>query len=728
MHRRESWLSRLTRRRGLRRVGMVAVAALSLVAVYTLPANAVHDLGVFQLDKNASTAVNPAPTALEDWDLICKANPTNCTFASGYTQPSATTTSDPNSFVVDPSESATDDILKGGTKDDNDINSWKWASAKPSPPKNDITDAYAAEYTAPTTNDKLLYFGADRFSNSGSANIAFWFFQHDISRSPATGTCSAGAGCPFVGTHTVGDVSLGGTTPGDILIISAFGPKAAINIYEWVGPGNATSPCFTNACSLQPLFTGGQACEDVTSDNACATVNDVVTPSPWTLKQKGGPDNSFQPTNFFEGGLNLTNLKVDACFSSFLVNTRASAAGDAELHDMVLGRFARCQPSMDTTSSSQGTVQPGTAVHDTATISVTGASNPADPTGTVTFFLCGPNANAAPDCSTGGTNVGTGQLADSSVPANTTDGIASATSPNVNVSPVLANGYYCWRAEWPGDTNYPVDPSPLKHTNATTECFRVLQLSTTTVTTPQAPAGTNISGNVAINTNVFDYAKVTGDAAGGTPTGTVDFFICDPSQVTGAAGAEVCADGDGTALADNPRTVTAIANSSPPASEATSSPAVTADKLGVWCFRAVYTPDTAVYTGSSDATHGECFTVTTTSAATSAQNWLPNDSVTITTGGGVALNGSLDITLRSGTCTGTVVYTEDGDPNTQGNQPITVTNQASGSTFTTSNTTFKVTDANEGTYFWRAVFTPTSPFISPVTKCETSTVTINDNP
>jgi hypothetical protein len=346
----------------------------------------------------------------------------------------------------------------------------------------------------------------------------------------------------------------------------------------------------------------------------------------------------------------------------------------------------------------------------------------------VTFFLCGPNASAAPDCSTGGTNVGTGTLADSSNPANTTDGISSATSPNVNVSPVLANGYYCWRAEWPGDSTYTVNPSPLKHTNLTTECFRVLQLSTTTVTTPQAPAGTNITGNVALNTDVFDYARVTGDAAGGTPTGAVNFFICTPSQVTGTGTNAHCADGDGTGLTGNPVGLTPIANSSPPAADATSSPAVSANQLGVWCFRATYVPTGSIYTGSSDSSNGECFTVTTTSSATSAQNWLPNDAVTISTAGSVALNGTLDITLRSGSCTGTVVYTEDGDPNTAGNQPITVSGQASGSTFNTSNTTFKVTDSNEGTYFWRAVFTPTSSFISPVTKCETSTVTINDNP
>src|SRR6266581_7359802 len=128
----------------------VAPVLLAMVIMLLVPygALAVHDLNVFQLDGNAQTSDNPAPfTAQEDWDLICKAhstyqsvNPVTCTFASSSLVPSGTTKALPSSFVVDPSELSTDDILKGGTKDDNDMNTWAWTSAKPSPPKNDITD------------------------------------------------------------------------------------------------------------------------------------------------------------------------------------------------------------------------------------------------------------------------------------------------------------------------------------------------------------------------------------------------------------------------------------------------------------------------------------------------------------------------------------------------------------------------------------------------------------
>jgi hypothetical protein len=489
---------------------------------------AVHDLGVFQLDGNASTTNNPAPTALEDWDLICKANQPpksltstgQCVFAPGYTQPTGTTKANPSSFVKDPSESSVDDILKGGTKDDNDMNSWSWTSAKPSPPKNDLTDGMAAEYTCKgsepnsvsactgTTGDKLLYFGADRFSNSGSANIALWFFQKKVQQkgNQPDGTCTISSGCPFVGadgttpaTHTVGNVSLGGSTPGDILVISAFGPKAQIFVYEWVGAGNATpdylgtNSCFTTVCTLQPLFIGSTTsdCPEVTADNACALANDTSTPSPWVLPQKSGGANQFAPTDFFEGGLNLTNLGVGgACFSSFLINTRASAAGNAELHDKILGQFGRCAPATTTQASATiaSPVQPGTAVHDTATVTVTGATSPDDATGTIDFFLCGPNATQAPDCSTGGVSAGAGKtLVDTSNPANTHDGISGVNSNDVNTAAnKLAPGYYCFAAV-SHLTNY---DSPDRATNTTTECFRVTDSSSTTTAQKWLPNDT----------------------------------------------------------------------------------------------------------------------------------------------------------------------------------------------------------------------------------------------
>jgi hypothetical protein len=719
-----------------RRFLLGPLVAVALAALYlTAGAQAVHDIGLFQLDGNASTAVNSTPPALEDWDLICKAHlvsatePDGCTFAPGYAIPAGTTTASPSSFLTDPSESNVDDILKGGTKDDNDIPSWTWNSAKPSPPKNDLTHAYAAEYTCDTSagcsgtdGDKVLYFGADRFS-TGVANVAFWFFQEEVTQvaNGPNDTCVGGSGCPFTGVHTEGDVSLGGTTPGDILIISAFGPQAEINVFEWVGPGNATQPCFTNACSLEPLFEGGADCSAVTNDPACAVTNAVVEPSPWTVNQKNAPANSFQPTNFFEGGLNLTELGVDACFSSFLINSRSSASGDAELHDKVLGQFARCVPEMTTQASTAGPVTPGTAVHDTATITVLGAANPDDPTGDVTFFLCGPIATGA--CDSGGTNVGTGTLDGGADP---NDGVASADSPDVNTAAsatgVLTPGRYCFRAEWPGDSNY---PDALSFTNDTDECFTVAKIPSSTVTTPVDGSGVE-THTIALGGSIQDKAVVTGTVAGGIPTGTVDFFVCGPTPLSST---DLCTTG-GTAVPGNPRPLDA-GNVGPPPFATAISGVLTPTAVGRYCFRAEYS-GSDVYEPSSDdgeatpAPGTECFIVTDSTSIASLQNWLPNDSATVTSTSGAALNGTLVFTLRAGSCTSDdVKYTEP---------TITLSNTASGTSFSTTNgsvaaTTFRVTAANNQTpYFWRIVFTPTSEFVSGFTKCETTDITINDNP
>ena len=154
---------------------------------------------------------------------------------------------------------------------------------------------------------------------------------------------------------------------------------------------------------------------------------------------------SSLPTDFFEGGINLTKLKVEACISSFLINTRASAAGDAELHDMISGKFDRCSPGLTTQASTNATdVLPGaTGIFDTATIQVTGAASPDDATGTVSFYLC---PAATPDCTS--PQVGWAVTLNNAdcVPASgsNTDGKSCAKSATTTAP--STPGKYCFRA------------------------------------------------------------------------------------------------------------------------------------------------------------------------------------------------------------------------------------------------------------------------------------------
>jgi hypothetical protein len=361
--------------------------------------------------------------------------------------------------------------------------------------------------------------------------------------------------------------------------------------------------------------------------------------------------------------------------------------------------------TLATQVSNAGPVFPGTAVHDTAT--VTGNQATDTPTGTVTFFLCS-QVPAGGSCNTGGTNIGTGSLSGSGA-------TASATSPDVNTaaSP-LTPGRYCFRAEWPGDTNYPGALSEFGGAGGTNECFTVQTIATTTTTTPQSSASP-----ITFGSQVTDHAIVQAVTSGdGTPTGTVTFFICNPNQTTGGA----CPTG-GTQVG-NPVTTTAVPNSSPPASSADSD-AVTANQTGTWCWRAVYTPggaNGANYTGSSDASAGECFTVTDTTSAASQQTWVPNDSATITAGHGAPLNGTLSIQLYTGdNCGATSGSAVSGQLYTK---TLTNATSAADRTLATTNTTFTVSTSQAVS--WKVTFHSGDSNVGDSTTCEVSNLTITN--
>jgi hypothetical protein len=546
--------------RGRRRSSVIAgvFVLLTWAAFGLTPADAVHDVGVFQLDGNAQTSVQSTPPASDDWDRVChqvtvtddtdNSIPDQCTSPN----PGDTTGATAVSFTQELNRSASI-FTGGGSKDPQDISEWAWKDgAGGLPDKDNLLHAFAARYTS--GGAAYLYFGSDRFDNSGDAVQGFWFLQDRVS----LGSTPSGGGTSFNGVHR----------QGDLLVVSDFsngGDVATIRIYRWVDSGGDTG-------THLDFLAGGdnvRCAPSLVGDNFCGIVSPAgLTPAPWTFTDKSG-NTAFANGELFEAGVNLSFLGLAGeCFSTLVAESRSSTSPTATLKDFVLGEFAVCAPEMTTQASTSGPVTPGTPVHDTATITVTGATNPADPTGDVTFFLCGPIATG--DCSTGGTNVGTGTLVGG---ANTTDGIATATSPDVNTaaSP-LAPGRYCFRAEWPGDSNY---PTPLSETNGTTECFTVKDVS----------------------------------------------------------------------------------------------------------------------------------------AVTTAQNWLPNDSATVTTQGGTPVSGTVEFTLYSSAdCTGTVLGTF-----TDSSAPFTTNN----TTVFTSNTTIS----------WRAVFTPSDPnaVTGSTSHCETSTVTINND-
>jgi len=157
-------------------------------------------------------------------------------------------------------------------------------------------------------------------------------------------------------------------------------------------------------------------------------------------------------------------------------------------------------PAVFTTEASAGQITLGSdnSVTDTATLS---GSNGAV-TGTVKFFVCGPESSN-PDCTSGGIQVGG--------PVTITGGeaVSDPFTPD-------AIGHYCFRGEYTPDAFAPYSPS--NHTNQDTECFTV---------TAQTALNTDAGGPYTIGVDGTVALSDTATLSGGTndATGTITFKL-----------------------------------------------------------------------------------------------------------------------------------------------------------------------------------------------------------
>jgi uncharacterized repeat protein (TIGR01451 family) len=282
--------------------------------------------------------------------------------------------------------------------------------------------------------------------------------------------------------------------------------------------------------------------------------------------------------------------------------------------------------STDTLSAPHSdTVVPGTQPQDNAT--VTGIQTGPTPTGTVTFFLCGPdpdlaNDNTAGGCTTGGTQVG-GAI--TLIPGSGQPPTATAQSALGGTNLTNTIGKYCWRAVYSGDGFY----LGSSHTDPTNECFTTVKQPSSTDTT-SSPTG--LTG-VVPGTSASDSATVSGGQGQPTPTGTVDFFLCQPSEVT-LFGCEV----GGTKIG---------ATKTLSGGQATSDATVNTTAIGTYCWRAEYSGD-AFYLASSHTNHAsECF-VTVKQPASVATVVKDGSGHTVSSGSPAALGTAVHDTATLG--------------------------------------------------------------------------------
>ena len=645
---------------GWRRRSLLGAAlAVLVVGVLAAPALAVHDTGAFELDGNAVTTHGAGSP--DDWDRVChQVSPSDC--------PTATDTNGATAvdWVAEPNTSASI-FTGGGSKDPQDVSKWAWKDAGGLPDKDNLLHSFAARY-APTSGsaagDQLLFFGSDRFDNSGDAQQGFWFFQNSIS----LGNNPVGGGSGFNGVHRAGDV----------LVISDFsngGTTSTITVYSWDPTCTKTTGTAVGKCgdaNLRILATSTSAnCVGASpNDSNCGIVNPTNgTLAPWPYTDKSG-NHSYLQGEFYEGGINLTDLGLgDRCFASVAAETRSSTSTTATLKDFTLGTFGSCGSSTTSQSSVTGNTSIGTGtvsgLTDSATVAVTGVSTWS---GTVTFSLRGPIGSSRETTTTYN-------------PVPVSNNVSTVSSPTADVT---AAGDYCWSASFDSET----DGVPDSADDGTNECFTV------TPVTPSLP--TTAGPDVNLGSPVTDTAELSGTSnqpgtpainpttAGAPAGGTIEFTLYEDDCTTVAAGTSTQSEdvnGDGTY---GPVTVTPT-------------------EPGTYHWKATYIPAAGDPNNVGSTFNGDCSddgeTVVVTSvpsSMTTAQSFIPNDSATVSAPAGGDLAGSVKFELfESSDCSGTAIYTKDNVP-VSGASPQTVN---------TTNTTVSTTSADVS---WQVTYTSTN--------------------
>ena len=196
-------------------------AALSVGLVFIGGAQAVHDL-TFQLDGDgsATTTTNIGGHVQGiDWSSLFDANGAPLALPSGFTASGFDKDFSSTGGTFNTADTTT---FATGSKDVLPISGWQCNFDNNVNSKIDLMNDYAGAYTDPGTGHQIIYFGLERNTNSGDANIAFWFLQDNV------GCSSTGPATTFTGHHH----------DGDLLIVSAFttgGTVSTIDVYRWNG-------------------------------------------------------------------------------------------------------------------------------------------------------------------------------------------------------------------------------------------------------------------------------------------------------------------------------------------------------------------------------------------------------------------------------------------------------------------------------------------------------------
>ncbi|WP_205719849.1 hemagglutinin [Agromyces luteolus] len=441
-----------------------------------------------------------------------------------------------------------------------------------------------------------LYFAWERDKNTGSGFIAYEFMKEKAPEACAYETASEAqliANCNPWANRDAGDF---------MILWDQQGNSLDLYLRIWSG----TKPNLTLGAPMQLNATVSQA--------------------------------AYSPDGFRgEAAVNLTDTIFGGqtkclAFANTIPSTVTGNSDTADYKDTILATtppISNCTSTTVTTpKTGAGADIPGgglsigtgvVAVKDSAVVDITGGT--AAPAGSVAFHLC--KVDAPGLCTTGGTSVGSTNLGGAAYPATVTSPTAYVTSA----------GRYCWRAVFSGDS---ANGIPGSSDSTATECFVVNPVTPSLATTAgddvfvggELTDSADLSGLATEPANpVINLDGTAGPAAGGT----IKFTLYGPDDCSTVAyetdPADTPVDGNGTYDTPDPQFVATAA--------------------GDYHWVAMY--DNADSPNNNDVTHNaECddpdedVTVSSVpSSLFSEQNWVPNDSVTVSASAGGDLSGTV---------------------------------------------------------------------------------------
>lgn len=340
--------------------------------------------------------------------------------------------------------------LGGGQKNGDPITNYTYAHSKP-PAKDDLSNIYAAVHTRSDNGHPEIYFASEKLTNNGDTHMDFEFMQSAVGLS---GGCS--------GRFT------GHRTEGDLLVSVDFangGSAPTASIHQWhcvAEPG--PQPVDGTVCD--PTVAGPHYFLLPLIPFATVAVNATNIPcGGWVCRDQDAAPSTTTVTafNFMEGGVDLVSVPFAGCFNSFLPHTRTSGSFTADLKDFagpVSLKSCKDPATASTSAPTGGGVAAGSTATDTVNVTNGGAG--LNPAGTMTFFLCNPGQVTAGGCVSGGTQVGA---------VKTIAGGSATSDPSAALQ---FNGKWCWRTAYTPDPSLAGVYEPATHTNATSECFTVV--------------------------------------------------------------------------------------------------------------------------------------------------------------------------------------------------------------------------------------------------------------